>query len=159
MGKPLKFTQEVAEKLLQGARDGLHKQVCAWGAGIHPATLENWLAVEEVDTGASELSQFARDFREAEAEAEAQLVRRLRDLGTGEDLAEKGNHAPAVEFLKRRWPKRWGDRAALEHSGPEGGPMQHEVTPADIQAAVADEFGGRVAVEQKDDPGDPTDTE
>ena len=149
MGRLLKFNQEVAQKLVKGAQEGLHKQVCAWGAGIHPNTLDRWL--EEGDNETSEeLGEFARAFRAAEADAERELVQRLRNLGTGEERAEKGNHAPAVEFLKRRWPKRWGDRAALEHSGPEGGPLRHEVTPADIQAAVAKRFGGKVAVEQDD---------
>ena len=150
MGRAYKFTEETAEKLINGARDGLHKQVCAWGAGVSPRTLEYWLEAGEEDE-ASKFCEFARAFRAAEAEAEERLTKRLADLACGE---ADGNHQPTVEFLKRRWPKRWGDRAALEHSGPEGGPLRHEVTPADIQAAVAKRFGGKVAVEQEQDAED-----
>lgn len=148
MGRAYKFTAEVQEKLLNAAKAGLHKQVCAWEAGISPSSLDGWLKTGDEDES-SEFYEFARAFRAAEAFAVRKLHDRLTGLATGE---QEGNPTPGIELLKRRWPKLYGDRAALEHTGADGGPLRHEVGPAEIQAAVVKRFGGAAAVQQIDEP-------
>lgn len=138
-GRPAKLDGGKEKLLVKLASEGLHKQTCAWEAGIGVQTLEDWLRKGE--QGDPKYREFARAFRVAEAKAEHKLVRRLSVLAGG----RKGNERPVVEFLKRRWPKRWGDKAVFEQSGLDGGPIKHEITPAEIQAKVAARFGAKVA--------------
>jgi hypothetical protein len=72
-------------------------------------------------------------------------AKRTQILETNLLAAETGPQVTSRIFaLKNAAPDEWRDRQAVEHSGPNGGPIQTEATsPADRLKARLDEIAGR----------------
>ncbi len=89
--------------------------------GIHQATFYEWKAKGEEDRKEGKTTKFSRfldEVEHADAVAQQRLVARV--LKTGPWKA-------AMEILKRRWPKEFGDKTALTNAdgsplAPMGGP-------------------------------------
>jgi hypothetical protein len=91
------FTPSLGARIVKMAREG-HAQVhCAERCGITHRTLMRWLQEDHPNYQ----PEFARDFREAEAEAADKLLK----------AAKKRD---PLAILGRRWPEQWG-RKREEH--------------------------------------------
>lgn len=105
-GRPTKFTQERADRIVQALRDGNFRITAAALAGVSRHTLKSWLA-----RGRAQRRGRYRDFlvrvARAEAEAEADDVRLIHDAATA------GDWRAAAWKLGRRHPERWGRRREL----------------------------------------------
>src|SRR3990167_8443921 len=96
---------EVKIKIIEAIRLGNHMSTAAMAAGISPQVLNGWIAQGEGRRGrpTPELIEFSKLLRQAEAEAEVEIVKTIRD-NLGDDPAS------ALRFLARRFPKRWGEK-------------------------------------------------
>ena len=88
---------------------------------ITEQTYYNWLnrgqadlaSEDEADHG-SIYAEFFESVKQAESEAE---VKQLRAMQTDDKWQRR------AWWLERRYPKRWGQKSAVELSGPGGGPL------------------------------------
>ena len=126
MGRPFKLTAEISQQILQAMRNGNYRCTAAALAGVTDNTVENWLArgekalasvsdPKDIPEPEAIFAAFALAFRRIEAEVESESVVALR---TGRD--DRNRHTDRkghLKFLERRFPDRWGNRKAIEHTG------------------------------------------
>lgn len=118
MGRPSTFTPELGAAAVRYAREGVSRRAIAGLIGVPRSVLYDWLDRAEAADAPADLAAWATEFARAEGELELHLVRRLRGI-----KAEAHVRRSAEFLLARRFPRDWQERAALEHSGPEGGPV------------------------------------
>ena len=116
MARPTKLTKEVHQRIVAAVRAGNYPEPAARAAGIHPATYYRWMERGEKE-GSGIYRDFYEDVRRAEAEAEVEIVARIR-----KEIPE--NYRAGIEFLERRYASRWSRRQAHEHTGPGGAPLR-----------------------------------
>lgn len=134
MPRPCSYTDEAGERVLEAVRAGLPVKLAAAKARVGLRTLYDWLERGEADDATdARLVAFAQLYREAEADYAAQELARL-----DADAAADSNAWKARAWkLERRFPREFGSRVALEHSGPEGGPIQVDDARAKLLAMLA----------------------
>ena len=130
-GRPPKLTLSVQNKICEGLSLGMGYEQASLRSGITDRTRQNWvntgkelyLAIENEEGGVDLTSRekaFLRFFLAHEAAvAESQYYH----------LTLLENHAqtdPGVSkwILERRFPLEFGGRTRIEHSGPEGSPIE-----------------------------------
>lgn len=133
-GPRTKLTEAVAAALIGHIREGQFLSVAAGLIGVHRVTVLRWLErgerylkpdndgnVPELPTDPEELLYvtFAETYRLAEAEALAEATREVVQGGKG--------WKPRAWWLEKRAPDVFGKAARLELTGPDGGPLQHQV--------------------------------
>lgn len=127
MPAPTAYTEEIGKRIVAEIRTGLPVKFAAANAGVHRSTIYDWLARGEkaAPTDADEpYVSFALLYRAAEAAyAKQELASIDGEVGEG-----KGDWKRTAWKLSKRFPGEFGDKLALEHSGPDGAPVQHEVT-------------------------------
>lgn len=96
---------------------GNYLEVACRFAGITHATLYTW--IERGKNGRQPYKDFLDAFEQAQAQAEVAAVAQLRAHG-------RDNPAAIMNFLERRFPKRWGRQIQIAGEG--GGPVKTETT-------------------------------
>lgn len=109
-----KLTPAVHQQLKVLLAQGLHRVTACGAVRITPKTLRNWL--DRGEQGEEPFASFALDIAEAEAAYEAGLQDSIR-MHAPED------YKAAAFLIERRFPKNWGAKQAIEHSGPDGAPI------------------------------------
>ena len=109
MARPSKLTPEVAQRIVAAIRAGNYAEPSARSAGISPATFYRWMERGEKQRRGI-YHDFYEEVRRAEADAEVEAVARVRK-GMADDWRA------CMNFLERRYPKRWRRRESHEHSG------------------------------------------
>lgn len=106
-GRPSKLTPEVQERLVSAIRQGLKYDTACALAGISYYTMRNWVIAGE---GAADgiYFNFLTALKKAEAEAEQDLVKSIKDAGKREWQAN-------AWILERRHPERWARRERSEN--------------------------------------------
>lgn len=115
MSRSYKFTPERREKIIAATQEGNFKSTAAALVGIDRTTLNAWLKEGKEDHEAGKRTvkaEFYLDMIQAEALGEHMLIKDVK--------AKK-----PLEILKRRYRDKWGDSKKVEHSGPDGGPIEH----------------------------------
>lgn len=112
MAQSQAITPDVEDRLVELIRQGNHPVVACQATGISPSTYNLWIRRGEYrDRGGNptpEQVRFAKRMREAEANAETELVAII----TNEDNLKK-NPELALKFLARRYPDRWGEKKEI----------------------------------------------
>lgn len=129
-GRPTKFNQEIADKIVNYILMGSYVETAAQAAGIHKHTLYEWLKTGALDKEAGKATLKSR-FNDAVSEAVGKSQQ--RDLLTIDNAAKKDWRAAAWK-LERRSPKHWGPKAALKLEGDKEGFSDEE----NIHAKLAD---------------------
>jgi transposase len=121
-------------------------------AGIAYSTLASWNA-----RGRRELERTANgekpDPKEApfveilEAVEKARAEATVRNVTLISRAAQDGTWQAAAWWLERTQPRKYGRRT--EVTGPDGGPMEHNVTVADLEATIAGLLGEGEPDEQR----------
>lgn len=115
-GRNDKLTPDKQEIIMLAIRNGNYATTAAAYAGIAESTFYLWK-----EKGKAAKSGKYREFYEALTNAEAQsemfLLAKIMKDAKPKDL---------IQILKRRHRDRWGDKLALEQSGPNGGPIKTE---------------------------------
>lgn len=142
---PYKFDPETAEDVLRTIRAGNFLETAAAFAGVTPKTVRNWLR-KGARQKEGPLADFARDYAEAEATAETYALAQI---------TRSRDWAAAAWRLERRFGKRWSRKAALELSGPDGGPIESTVhTLSDLVRAAAGRQKVSVGTKEARAPGE-----
>jgi len=115
---------DALKTLLHVVTAGNFPEVAARAAGLHPGQLHAWidrgrrewdrmalLGLDHPAESEREYVELVGQLAEAEAASERSAVMVVRKAMRGEGLESgKPNAKPAMDFLKRRFPERWGDR-------------------------------------------------
>lgn len=109
-GRPTKLNADKQSKILEAVREGLPYTTACALAGIHYSTFAEWKLKGEQDPE-SVYADFAMAVKEAEAEAEAANVKRIRSA------ADNGQWQAAAWILERRHPDKWGRTDRQQVSG------------------------------------------
>lgn len=146
-GRPSKYTKALGDQAVELAREGTPRRWIAKSIGVHNSTLYDWVALGEAELLRQEqdaaedrapdleerrypeLADWVLLFGQAEAEFGMGQMRRLANAKNGDEAAQL---RAAMFLLERRFPGDFGARTAHELQGPDGGPMQHQVTGAVI---------------------------
>lgn len=127
-GRPSSYRPEYCERIVELMKEGRSLEGCASLLGVHPDSLYEWQKVH---------TEFSEAIRAGRAAATTFWEDRLIDVAKG----ATGN-AQAIQWALRnrsRAASGWHhDAQRLEHSGPEGGPMQIEQQPAKIDVNKLD---------------------
>lgn len=89
-------------------------------------TVYNW---QDADHAVKDRFQQARDIGEDAIAAGTRSIARGLEGSTGDVQRDKLVVDTDLKLLAKWNPRRWGDRQALEHSGPNGGPIQTSAQP------------------------------
>lgn len=119
-GTAPKLTEQLIEKMTSTIRAGAYVETAAALCGISKDTFYRWLRQAEIDDTCTLAVKLSDAVKKAMAEAE------LRDLATIDKAAQSGEWTAAAWRLERKFPHKWGRQAKvqLEHSGPEGKPIE-----------------------------------
>lgn len=109
MARPTKLTREIHEKIVTLVRAGNYRETAAAATGISPVTLREWLR-RGARGGGGIYRAFAEDVDRAEAESEARDILEITKAG-------KKDWKALAWRLERRFPKRWGEMAAIDGAG------------------------------------------
>lgn len=156
-GAPIKLTEDLVRKIYTLISRGAWVETAAAANGVHKDTLYRWLKIgSQKAKGLHRALYDAVHKGAAEAEAGHVVVIEVAGKGVKGDVVRdqdgnvvldaKGRAIVAREakasdwkasawFLERRFPKRWGAKQTLEHTGPDGGPIQN----ADVQMSEEDQ--------------------
>jgi len=117
-GRPTKYNQEIAERIIADVRRGSSREEAAGAAGIAESTLRRWM------------DRYA-DFRARVHEADAWAVKNAEQAVYERD---------PLRWLQAKRPEVWGNlgRQRIEVSGPEGGPLDitHAIDTGSIIAVA-----------------------
>lgn len=125
-GRPTKRTKAVEQAILDGLAEGKAlRDVCASiPNGPSPVTVRAWVAADaEFQAAYTRAREYGADYH---AEDIVTIADDAKD-GTTDEI-----NAARLRIDARKWyaakvaPRRYGDRAAVELSGPAGGPVQVE---------------------------------
>lgn len=106
-------TSEQTEKLLNGLRLGMSRRAAAGNAGFSKTTLYRMIESDPDGTLVTAIEM-------AEAEAEASYTGIIAKA-----TADPKNWTAAAWWLERRRPDEFARRERLEHTGKDGGPIDH----------------------------------
>lgn len=130
-------TDELIERVANFIRAGSYIDTACKSAGIHVDTYRDWLVKAQREPQKyPQCVKFSAAVDKAMADCEVKLnhtmyshangSRAIVDRATGEVLREPihSDWKAAAWLLERRNPKRYGKVDRLEHSGPEGQPIE-----------------------------------
>ena len=98
-----KFTADRIEVIKQALRHGLYLSTALRLADVSMWTYQRWK--RQAQQGIEPFASVFREFRKAEAEAEQRLVDIIM-----QSAEQDGEWRAALELLKRRFPKHWGQQ-------------------------------------------------
>lgn len=111
MARPSKYSEAYSNEVVEFLARGHSLTAFAGEVGVAPHTLWNWC---------DEHPEFLQAVKKGRAKAVAFWERKLVNLAeTG-----KGNATAVIFGLKNRAPEDWSERQQIEHSGPDGGPIE-----------------------------------
>ena len=122
MGRPMKLTPVVQQRIVSALEAGNYREAAAAYAGIDYGTFGQWMrrgkGLEPGRRQTPELVAFVAAVEAAEARAEVAIVAQWR--------AKIPENWPAArDFLARRYPDRWSNRERIEQT------QQIEITERD----------------------------
>lgn len=129
-GRPTTFTDEIGDKICAMVMSGVPLvRICQEEWAPHPTTVYRWLR---------EHDKFCYNYARAKEDQADYFVEDIVQIA---DLATPDNVQVArLQVDTRKWaaskfkPKKYGDRIDTTHSGPNGGPIQTEITVKFVDA-------------------------
>jgi len=115
-----KYTPERIATILDVLRTSGTRRLAYEIAGIDASTFETWMQRKP---------EFTARVREAESAAEREYVKVIHDAARGERSKKGGwvrlpDWRAALAWLERQRQAEWGRYERIEHTGPDGGPLQ-----------------------------------
>ena len=116
------LTPEIAERLCLHIRRGAYVETACALTGVSKDTFYRWIRIAKSENATQATQELSDAVERAMAEAET------RFLNVIDAAAEGGIWQAAAWRLERMFPSKWGRQGKLqvEHSGPEGRPMEIE---------------------------------
>jgi transposase-like protein len=120
VGRPTKLTEALVRDIAEAVAEGMTYTLAAQLHGVTRKTLYNWLKAGEDADGESPEAEFLHALKKAEAEGARVQLRRVR----GGEM----NWQSGAWLLERRFRDDYGaPKVKHEHSGKDGGPIEHTV--------------------------------
>lgn len=143
-GRPTKFNDDVASRIINAVKAGNYLEAAAAFAGISKGTLYDWMRTG-TRSKAGKLKAFSDAVEQAMGEAEVRHVLKISE-------AAKNDWKAAAWHLERKHHKRWGRKDSTTLKGDAKKPVhiQHGLHVKVTQANVVDPKTGRVLA-----PGEP----
>jgi hypothetical protein len=130
VGRPTDYRPEMGEQIIDAMATGLSLDAAAAEIGISPRSAYQWQA---------DVPEFAQAIETGRAKALLFWEKRAIAVASG----ESGNAQTISQALRNRSRSAsgWHDAARLEHSGPDGAPLQvqQQSTVLDAKALTWDE--------------------
>ena len=142
IGRPTLYRPELCDQIIAAMGEGLSLEAAAAACGVGPRTAFTWQTQHD-------------EFRQAVEEGRTKSLLFWERRAIALTKGEAGNAAVITLGLKNRSraASGWHDAQRLEHSGPNGGPMQHEVGPSlDLKVLSDDELAELEALLLKANP-------
>jgi transposase len=108
-GRPTVLNPKLEAELLRLLSDAVSRRTACIRCGIGLSTFRDWMAKGKAEPQ-SEWGRFRHKVREAEAEAEIEVVRHIQEKALE-------NAWLGMEWLKLRHPKRFNPKTKVELSG------------------------------------------
>ena len=99
MGRPSKFSTEIATKIVDAIRQGSYYEPACRCAGVSYRSFRRWMKEGEA-AKSGKFRQFWQDVTRAEAEAEIRIIEMWQEQMPRDWRACR-------DYLARRFPKRW----------------------------------------------------
>ena len=97
-GRPTKFDQKSADKILKAVRAGATLEACSAAGGVSPTTFKSWK--RRGRSGEEPFASFLTELSSANQEGELRFTLIIAK-------AAETDPTHAKWMLERRWPKRW----------------------------------------------------
>jgi hypothetical protein len=120
MGRPTKYNDERAAKILEALRLGVPQSTAITYGGIAEATYYRWLSDAQKPDAPPHLVEFREAVKAARAEAEVRSVAVIQN-------ASRKTWQAAAWFLERSFPQHWARTDRHEVTGANGGPVELNV--------------------------------
>ena len=117
VGRPTDFKPAMGDEILSLMSEGLSLAASAAVIGIHRQRVYEWMERHP---------EFADTVKLAQVKRQLFLERRLLSADTGPVVTS------TIFALKNAGPEDWRDKVSQELSGPDGGPIQHNVTHIEL---------------------------
>lgn len=114
---------------------GLNRNTACGAVRITPKTMRNWM--DRGEKGEEPFASFALDIAEAESAYEQELQDAIK-------VHAPADYKAAAFLIERRFPKHWGAKQQVEHSGSIGSAPTSQEQAAAARRLMDSEFG-RVA--------------
>lgn len=122
---------DVTDRIIQGVTAGLPLTLATEAAGMQRSQVYKWLKKGEAVKDDDPDDRYARFYIRLQ---EALAQRSVSEVANIRKIARDDNEWRASAWLLARWhPDVYGEKATLEHTGPQGGPIQVE-QPTDPEA-------------------------
>ncbi len=133
-GTTPKLTEKLIEKISTSIRSGCYVETAVALAGLSKQSFYRWLKQAEGGEPTALTLKLSDAVKKAMAQAE------LRDLAVIDRAAQSGEWTAAAWRLERKHPERWGrhSKVSLEHSGPNGNPIEVANRTASLKRILAD---------------------
>lgn len=125
VGRPTKYDPAYCEAVIEHMRDGASLTSFAASIMVARSTINEWIDNHP-------------EFSEAVKIGKAVCAAWWETVNRGLAMGEAGNATSCIFGLKNMAPDDWVDRKAIEHSGPEGGPIKTETRNQSIDDLVAE---------------------
>jgi len=129
-----KLTARLIKTMARAIGDGAYVETAAALSGISKDTLYRWLRMAEGEHSTPLHRELSDAVKKGMARAEQ------RDLAVIDKAAQQGIWQAAAWRLERKHPDRWGrqSKVQLEHSGPDGGPIELDSRVENLKMLLAD---------------------
>jgi len=141
-GRKTLLNQQRLEAITTMLRAGAYVDDACRSVGIHKATFYNWLqrgntqrerlnAGLEIEPKEQPFLEFLDAVEEADAEG---IIGHVMNI---DHAAKNGTWQASAWILERKQPRKWGRFERTEISGPEGAPIQINVSTDELERKVA----------------------
>lgn len=149
----MKLSPDRLQGIIDSIRQGAPVEVAARSNGIHEGTFYQWMREGRNKNGKPLLQSFYHAVQRARVDCERAMAEKWRNTVVegmekrttttildedGEEIGKKvvveevgADWRGIAEFLLRRYPERWKRSEGVEHSGPNGEPIQTSPIPLD----------------------------
>ena len=141
-GRKTLLNEQRLETIATMLRAGAYVDDACRAVGIHRSTFYNWMqrgniqrerlnAGLEIEASEQPFLDFLDTIEEADAEG---IIGHLMNI---DNAAKNGTWQASAWILERKQPKKWGRYDRTEITGPEGGPIQINVSTEELERKVA----------------------
>lgn len=140
-GRKTLLNEQRLETIATMLRAGAYVDDACRAVGIHRSTFYNWMqrgniqrerlnAGLEIEASEQPFLDFLDTIEEADAEG---IIGHLMNI---DNAAKNGTWQASAWILERKQPKKWGRYDRTEITGPEGGPIQINVSTEELERKV-----------------------
>lgn len=118
-GRPSKYNPDLCERVIELGREGKSYEQISAAIDVPRSTMDSWARVHP-------------EFSAALTRAKELEHNWWEEVGQSALFADKFQHSVWAKSMSARFREKYTEKQQLEHSGPNGGPVQIFVTAAKV---------------------------